>query len=77
MLSGRRAYALAALALAVLLAVLTVTSVAALALVMAGAIALGGCRAHGVVRPAPGRTRTPDGVIEAHRRRRWLSPARS
>ena len=80
-LNGWRAYALAALVLAVLVAVLMVASVVALTLVVAGAVALVGyrvLRAFGLVRPAPRGTRTRGGVIEGEYRvveRRLADPS--
>jgi hypothetical protein len=70
-LHGWRAYALAALVLAVLVAVLMIASVIALTLVAAGIVAFVGyraLRALGLIRPAPRRTRTPGGAIEGEYR---------
>ena len=67
-LGGWRAYALGAVALALLLVLLFVAGVVAVTALAVGAVALVGyrvLRVLGLVRPAPRPTRGPDGVVEA------------
>ena len=70
-LGGWRAYALAAVVLALLLAFLFVASVLALTLIAVGAVAFAvhrALRALGLARATPRRPRGPAGVIEAEYR---------